>query len=296
MSLSIWIMKKMIERTGTAINHDTWDVEKMREQTKAMAKMPVKKGVSFEEKVYDGVEVDVATPEKMRTENIVLYIHGGGMVSNDPRYCRSFTSYFAKEYGGRVYGIAYGLAPEHKYPEPIEDCVAAYNAIAAENPDSKITLLGESGGGYLCLATTVMLKKKGCRMPDALVVNAPLTDWSDELDRSIYVNDWSVDYRSLDDMRDAFCPEGQDYKDPDLSPRYADLSGFPPIRIAWDADECMRADGLAFLEAARSAGVQIEYKEWKNTMHAIGLTTPSMVKEAKTEIKDIVKFIDRVTQ
>lgn len=295
MSIPMYFTKRALKKPGTKITHETFNVEAIRENAKQSEQMKPVKGVRFEERVYGGVTVDVAIPEDRKTDNAILYIHGGCMVSGDPRYSRSFTSYLAKEYGGNVYGVAYALAPENKYPLQIEQCADAFSAIAKENPSSKITMLGESGGAYLILATTVMLRKRGQRQPDALVPYSPLIDWSDSLDRSGYPDDMLVDYLSIQDMRDNFCPEGQDYTDPDLSPLYADFTGFPPIRVVWDKSECLTPDCEKLIEKAKKAGVYVEHKIWKGTFHAFEIVV-SFLPEAKKEVKDTIAFIRNMTK
>lgn len=295
MSFQLKMVKMQMKKGGTQMSHDTFDVKALREGSKASAQMPPSKGVSYEEKEYDGITVDVATPEKLRTDNIIIYIHGGGMVSGDPRYVRSFTSYLAKEYGGQVYGIVYGLSPEYKFPEPVEHSVTAYKAIEKEHHDTKITLLGESAGAYQVIAVTLTLMKQGYRLPDAVVSYAPVIDLSGALDRSSYKEDLVVDYRVLPDLLACFCREGQDLKDPILSPLYADYAGFPPLRVVWNADECLSVDGRRLVELAKEAGVSVESKEWSGTFHTFEMLA-SLVPEAKTEVKDTLEFVGRMTE
>mgnify|MGYP000220058217 CR=1 FL=1 len=89
------------------------------------------------------------------TDNIypvLLYIHGGGFVTESvdsySRVCRNL----AKHTRHVVVAIDYPLAPEHRFPTQVEDCYAVAKAVFADrnllnaDPDS-ITIMGDSAGG-----------------------------------------------------------------------------------------------------------------------------------------------------
>jgi acetyl esterase/lipase len=295
MSIQLMMVKKQMKKFGATFASDHFDVEVLREGAKASAQMPPVKGVTYEEKVYDGITVDVAAPKKETSGNLIIYIHGGGMVSGDPRYVRSFTSYLANAYGGKVYGVVYGLSPEYKFPEPVEHSVTAIKAIRRENPGAKITLVGESAGAYHVVACTLMLKAQGEVLPDAVVAFAPLIDVSGVLDRSAYPDDMVVDYRALPAMISCFCREDQDLTDPICSPYYADFTGFPPLRVVWDSSECLSVDCRELVKKAKTAGVTVESKEWSGTFHTFEMLA-AILPEGKKEIAETLAFIRKYTE
>src|SRR5690606_26478893 len=76
----------------------------------------------------------------------VLYLHGGGYVVCSPRTHRPITSRLALDTGLPVLVPRYRLAPEHPFPAPLEDAVAAYRwRLARGVPAARIVLAGDSG-------------------------------------------------------------------------------------------------------------------------------------------------------
>jgi acetyl esterase len=117
--------------------------------------------VPFEDKVYPGADGQSQRARLYRGDPgapVLLYIHGGGwcggsIALNDP-VCRGITA----ETGWNVVSISYRLAPVHPYPAGQNDCLAAWNWLAAELGrlglrHAPIALGGASAGANLALAT-----------------------------------------------------------------------------------------------------------------------------------------------
>ena len=84
--------------------------------------------------------------------------------------------------GFRVFAPDYRLAPEHPFPAPLDDVVAAWRALRElHDTDSKaqrLVLAGESAGGNLALALLLTLRDAGERLPEAAALFSPATDLS----------------------------------------------------------------------------------------------------------------------
>ncbi len=57
---------------------------------------------------------------------VVVYMHGGGWVKFDSVFYMSTLATLARNARTTVISIDYRLAPEHPFPAPFDDCVAAY--------------------------------------------------------------------------------------------------------------------------------------------------------------------------
>lgn len=105
-------------------------------------------------------------PESVRTVvpskeecKVVLYFHGGAMIFMQPQGFRAGAQHVAKYTGARVFVIDNRLAPEHMYPDPLYDAIAAYvHLIRVEGyrPD-QIFFMGDSAGGNLTFAAALFL-------------------------------------------------------------------------------------------------------------------------------------------
>lgn len=292
MSIQLKLILKQMKSQGKSFAKD-FDVEEVRKTAKMSAQMPPVKGVTYEEILLGGRETDVAIPKNPREDAVIMYIHGGGFVSGDPRYVRSFTSLLAKKAKMKVYGITYRLAPEYKFPTAPNDCLDAYKALRELLPDKKVILLGESGGATFVIVTTLMARDNNVKLPEAVVAYAPCGDITGRIDRSPYKDtDPSVGYGALDTARELYCPDDEDVKSPYASPCLADYHGFPPLRLAWDKGEALSPDSREIAEKAKAAGVEVEAKEWEGTFHTFEMLA-SLLPEAVKEIEDSVKFMEK---
>ncbi len=119
--------------------------------------MPKEKGIKIQKLDLDGIYGEMSLPKKTTSDNIILYIHGGGFVSGSARATRAYCSMLAKYSGCRVVSINYALSPESVWPRAPEDCVKAYLALRRQFPEAKVCLTGESAGGNLVLVTVIRL-------------------------------------------------------------------------------------------------------------------------------------------
>ena len=112
------------------------------------------------------VRVRIYTPKKRTDQRLLLFFHGGGWVLESVDTYNSVCKNLAKKTGCRVASVEYGLAPEHIFPEGLEDCYAAARAVY-QHPEQfgvqsgEITLVGDSAGGNLAAAVSLMARDRG---------------------------------------------------------------------------------------------------------------------------------------
>ncbi|MBQ1770792.1 MAG: hypothetical protein II000_02445, partial [Clostridia bacterium] len=58
--------------------------------------MPKEKGIKVVQLDLDGIHGEMSLPKKQVSENIILYIHGGGLVSGSAKGTRAYCSMMAK--------------------------------------------------------------------------------------------------------------------------------------------------------------------------------------------------------
>jgi len=114
------------------------------------------------------VPVLVHTPKRIagQPKNVaIIYAHGGGGVVGTPELYKTPLSIHAEAAGVVIFNVDYRLAPEAKCPKNVLDFYCAIKHIVA-NAESfgidpeRIAMVGESGGGYICFGTMVMLAQK----------------------------------------------------------------------------------------------------------------------------------------
>lgn len=131
-------------------------------------------------------------------------MHGGAYVMGSPRwsvyeeFCSTLLLKLAAQLGGShsnnsnsnnsdetnnvasslgILSIDYRLAPEHLFPAPLEDALAAYTALLRRGVlPSRICLAGDSAGGNLALSLSLAISRAGLPAPAAVAVLSP---WGD---------------------------------------------------------------------------------------------------------------------
>ena len=124
--------------------------------------------------VADGVTADVIVPKSAGPHPVLVYLHGGGWVCGSPKSHRRLAHRFA-EAGHLVINVDYRLAPEHPFPTPFEDCVAAVRFAAREahrwnGNAAHLAVGGDSAGGNLAAAVAAALADDPARPRAALLL------------------------------------------------------------------------------------------------------------------------------
>ena len=287
------VMKQVMDQGGMPKFDGNIDPVKMRAIYEgAQKQMPIEPGVTCTADSLGGVEVERCASENARTDALILYIHGGGLFCGNVLTSRGYGSMLAGETNIPVYTISYRLAPEHPFPAAVDDCFTVYADIIKRYPGIPVFLLGESGGAYLTVTTTLKAKAAGIKAPAGIIPYSPVIDISGVLDRSANNGkDFTVTPLGLEKLGDMYCADTSMRKNPLASPVYGDYSGFPPMLLAWDADETLAADSEKLVELAKAAGVEVRYKAYPGCFHSFataGRSTP----ESAEVLADTVAFIN----
>lgn len=238
-----------------------------------------------------GVRVDVVSPRLVDPTASIVYLHGGAYVSGSPRSYRRLVSHLAAITGCRVYAVDYRLAPEHPYPAALDDSIAVYTALQADESAETLVLAGDSAGGGLTLATAVTLRDRGAPLPAALACIAP---WADltcsgqsmrtraRLERMMSPAGLAIDARRY--------ANGENLRNPLISPLFADLRGLPPLLIQVGDDEILLDDSTRLATVAEAAGVSVTLQVWPRLWHVWHLYA-GLMPEADAALRAIAAFI-----
>ncbi len=131
--------------------------------------------------VKDGMlNLRIYTPKSGKAAYpIIVYYHGGGWVIADLDTYNASAEGLANQVEAVVVSVAYRQAPEYKFPIAHDDCFAAYewtikNAEFIKGDSRKIALVGESAGGNLAAAVSMMARDTGIQMPIHQVLIYPI--------------------------------------------------------------------------------------------------------------------------
>ena len=113
--------------------------------------------------------------EKGHSYAVLLFFHGGGWVTDSVENYDRVCSQMAQSTGQIVVSVEYRLAPEYPFPTGLMDCYAAAKALYTNRfilntEPEKITIVGDSAGGNLAAAVSLMERDKGEFMPDRQIL------------------------------------------------------------------------------------------------------------------------------
>src|SRR5437762_7085482 len=96
----------------------------------------------------------------------LVFFHGGGWVIGSVETHEYLCRLLANGAKCTVVSVDYRLAPEHKFPAPAEDCYAAAAWATKHAEDlridrGRIAVGGDSAGGNLAAAVTLMVRDRG---------------------------------------------------------------------------------------------------------------------------------------
>src|SRR5665647_1140552 len=111
--------------------------------------------------------------EKLNTDKIVIYLHGGGFVLGSIQSHQALVSHLAKHLSLPVLFVEYSLAPEKAYPNAIDDIMSVYEHLLRQYPKTDIVFMGDSAGGGLAISAISKINKNGMRPPIFMVLFSP---------------------------------------------------------------------------------------------------------------------------
>ena len=244
-----------------------------------------------------GVPADRIEAPGLASARVVLYLHGGGYGVGSARSHRSLGKRIAFETPARVLLPDYRLAPEHVFPAAVEDAVASYRWLLAEEVEpERIAVAGDSAGAGLALALLVSLRDAGEALPACAVLLSPFADLAcrGESYTSRAELDPIVSREMGLGMGRAYVGDG-DPSDPLASPVHAALDGLPPLLVQVGSREVVLDDARAIERHAREAGVPVRLDVWPGMVHAWHLFA-SVLDEGRRAIEDIASFVRQWTK
>ncbi|GAA5178765.1 alpha/beta hydrolase [Rugosimonospora acidiphila] len=199
----------------------------------------------------------------------LLFLHGGGYVLGSPRTHAALTATLARRTGTTAVSLDYRLAPEHPFPAPVEDALAAYRAVLDSGVKAEdLVLAGDSAGGGLVLATLLSVREAGLPQPAAAAVFSPWVDLTlsgasmrgkEGID-PIFTKD------SLRVFADRYLGDG-DRSVGLASPVFADLHGLPPLLVQVGSHEVLLDDAVRLAARAGADDVNVTLEIWAELSH-----------------------------
>jgi monoterpene epsilon-lactone hydrolase len=255
-------------------------------------------GVKSEQVTIAGVNCYILTPGIIPEQNrnrLLVHVHGGGYVFAPGEAATREAILMAGVGKFKVISIDYRMPPDFPYPAAMDDAMAVWKDAIKTNDPKKMAIFGTSTGGGMTLAMVLRARTEGLPLPGA---TAPGTPWSDmtktgdtfftneKVDNILVSNDgWLGEAAKL-------YANGHDLRDPQLSPIYGDLSGFPPTILTSGTRDLFLSNTVRVHRKLRQAGVVADLHVFEGQSHAQYAGDPD-APETKEHFSELTAFFDR---
>lgn len=206
---------------------------------------------------------------EVRSDKTILFFHSGGYVMGSHRGYIGALARLGQAADANILFPEYRLAPEHPYPAAVDDAFAVYRGLLDEGRDpGSIAVSGDSAGGGLALAMLLRARAEGLPMPSSAALFSPFADLSGsgETIREKAAFDLVINTELMDRVTPQYLA-GTDPATPEVSPVFADLTGFPPLLLHVGTYEMLLDDTLRLARRAAIANVSVTMKAWPRLQH-----------------------------
>jgi acetyl esterase len=229
----------------------------------------------------------------------IIFFHGGGNVVGNLQTHDKVTRLIAQQSGCAVIAVDYRLAPENKFPKPLDDCLAAVeyslaNATAWQLNPEKIAVAGDSAGASWALAAVLADRDHGrhALKSAGLIYGA----YFRQLDSPSYGKfggpEFDLPIADLAIYRDMLLADHADADDPRLCLGAADLSGLPPVHVFAAGLDPLLDESVQLAHRLRTVGNHGDFIIYRGMVHAF-IHYSRMVDQAWYLIDDLSAAITR---
>ncbi len=224
------------------------------------------------------VPVRVFTPGKGASAKlpVLIYLHGGGWVMGghtDPDI-QSTCAFLADAAGCVVVSVGYRLAPESRFPAPVEDSYSVLKWLSEGASElgvdsGRIAVAGDSAGGNIAAALCLMARDRGGPRIVAQVLVYPVTDDSFETESYRACGEgYELATEEMQWFWGKYLARPEDGGHPYASIlRAPDLTRLPPALVLTAEFDPLRDEGEAYAARLLEAGVPARLVRYDGAIH-----------------------------
>ncbi|MET0600627.1 MAG: alpha/beta hydrolase fold domain-containing protein, partial [Baekduia sp.] len=186
-----------------------------------------------------------------------------------------------------VVAIDYRRAPEHPWPAAVDDATAAIcwaaGGLGGARTPGPVAVGGDSAGGCIAALAALALRDDGDVALTAQLLICPNTDLT------------TIEDPVIRAAAHAWVPKAARLADGDVSPLHArDLRGVAPAIVITAGGDALRAEGDAYAERLRDAGVAVTHRCEPDLPHGfVQGTDPDDVAATDRTIADVARALLR---
>jgi acetyl esterase len=233
---------------------------------------------------------------------VVMHFHGGGWVLGDKETHDRMTRELAVGANAVVVFVDYDRSPEAQYPVAIEQAYAATKYVAEHGRElavdpTRLAIVGDSVGGNMAAAVTLMAKERGGPKIAFQVLFYPVTHANFETGSyNAFADGPWLTKPAMQWFWNAYLPDvaaRQQITATPLSASLEQLKGLPDALVIVDENDVLRDEGEAYARKLSQAGVRVTSVRYNGTIHDFvllnALTDTPAVRGALQQANDALR-------
>jgi monoterpene epsilon-lactone hydrolase len=276
----------------------SWVAERAAATNATLPELREKLGVTVTQVTVAGVPCFMVEPKVIPAANrnrLLIHVHGGGYVLA-PGEAATREAILMAGYGGyRVLSVDYRMPPDFPYPAAMDDAMKVWREALKTHRANRMAIFGTSTGGGMTLAMVLRAKTEHLPLPAAIAPGTPWTDLTKTGD-SYYANEMVDNVLVSNDgwlgKAALLYANGRDLRDPQLSPIYGDVTGFPPTILTTGTRDLFLSNTVRMHRKLRQAGVIADLNVYEGQSHA-QFGAAAFAPETKEAFGDIAHFFDK---
>ncbi|WP_370946564.1 alpha/beta hydrolase [Amycolatopsis sp. cg5] len=207
---------------------------------------------------------------------VIVYLHGAGWVFGNAHTHDRLVRELAAGTGAAVVFPEYSLSPEARYPVAIEENYAAAKWVAEHGAEhgfdtTRIAIAGDSVGGNMTAAVTLLAKQRGDVTFRQQVLFYPVTDANFDTESYLrFAEGYFLGREGMKWFWDQYTTDPAQRAEITASPLRAsldELAGLPPALVVTGEADVLRDEGEAYAAKLRQAGVAVTAVRYQGIIH-----------------------------
>lgn len=252
-------------------------------------------------KDQNDISLRIFIPKESKVLPVLIYFHRGGWVFGNIEEADPVCRKLANHLECIVVSVEYRLAPENPFPKPLDDCYTA-TQWAAENigyfggDATKLIVCGESAGGNLAAAVTLMARdKKGPSLFAQLLICPAICSSIKDASFKNCADQYYLTKNTIKFFWKMYLQSPEDHKKSYASPdKTTDFSNLPPALMITAEHDPLRYEADEYAKCLAKANVKVISKCFSEVIH--GFIDLPLYEEKKkiTWIKEIGNLLNQL--
>jgi acetyl esterase len=245
-----------------------------------------------------GLPLRIYRPELDGPLPTLVYFFGGGWTLGSIDTADGICRQLANAVPCQVITVGYRLAPENPFPAAVNDCHQATQWIAAHASElhvdtSRIVVGGDSAGGNLAAATTLLARESGPALAAQLLIYPNTLYGSDTASMRAGDDPFLFNRTSVGWYWDRYLTDPADGRNPLASPLLAEShAGLPPALVITAEYDPLRDEGEFYAEKLYAAGVPTQLSRYDGMVHGF-FAMSGVLDGGRKAIAEAAEFLQR---